>query len=82
MVEIFLSVLIFGVLMTGMAIGVIVAGKPISGSCGGVGAALGEEDYQCELCGGDPTRGDELSDDGAVIDNLSYSAGRLDSRVH
>ena len=82
MVEIFLSVLIFGLLMAGMAIGVIVAGKPISGSCGGVGAALGEEDYQCELCGGDPTRCDELSDDDGVIDNLSYSAGRLDSRVH
>ena len=82
MAEIFLSVLIFGLLMAGMAIGVIVAGKPISGSCGGVGAALGEENYQCELCGSDPTRCDELSDDGAAIDNLSYSAGRLDSRVH
>lgn len=82
MVEILLSVFIFGLLMTGMAIGMIVAGKPISGSCGGVGAALGEEDYQCELCGGDPTLCDESFDDGAVIDTLSYSAGRLDSRVH
>jgi hypothetical protein len=34
-------------------------GKPISGSCGGVGAALGEEDYICDICGGDPDKCEE-----------------------
>ncbi|MEH6528982.1 MAG: (Na+)-NQR maturation NqrM, partial [Porticoccus sp.] len=37
--------------MAGMAIGVIMGRKPLKGSCGGVGAALGEKDYTCDLCG-------------------------------
>ncbi|MAH73778.1 MAG: hypothetical protein CBC09_06595 [Cellvibrionales bacterium TMED49] len=36
-----------------MAVGFIFSGKPISGSCGGVGNALGEPGNHCELCGGD-----------------------------
>lgn len=54
--------LAFGLLATViviMSIGVIMGRKPISGSCGGVGAALGEKDYTCELCGGDPKKCDE-----------------------
>jgi uncharacterized protein len=39
-----------------MAVGVMMGRKPIAGSCGGVGAALGEEDYVCEYCGGDPSK--------------------------
>ncbi|MGB1327709.1 MAG: (Na+)-NQR maturation NqrM [Porticoccaceae bacterium] len=35
--------------------------KPISGSCGGVAAALGEDDYTCEICGDDPNKCDEIS---------------------
>jgi hypothetical protein len=53
MLETVLSIAIFGLLVTGMAIGVLMGRKPISGSCGGVGAALGEKDYSCEICGGD-----------------------------
>ena len=30
--------------------------KPISGSCGGVAAALGEQHYVCDICGGDQAR--------------------------
>lgn len=45
-----------------MAIGVIMGRKPIAGSCGGVGAALGEEDYVCELCGGDEAKCEELKE--------------------
>ena len=61
MTEIFLAVIAFGVLIAMMAVGVLMGRKPISGSCGGVGAALGEDDYNCELCGGDPAKCDEVT---------------------
>ena len=38
---------------------VLMGGKPITGSCGGVGAALGEANYNCDICGGDPNKCDE-----------------------
>ena len=65
MAEIFLSILFFGLLIAAMAVGVLMGGKPISGSCGGVGAALGEEDYICDICGGDPDKCEEQ--DASVI---------------
>lgn len=43
-----------------MAIGVMFGRKPIAGSCGGVGAALGEKDYVCELCGGDEAKCEDI----------------------
>lgn len=42
-----------------MSVGVMMGRKPIAGSCGGVGAALGEENYVCDICGGDPNKCDE-----------------------
>lgn len=39
-----------------MAVGVLCGRRPIKGSCGGVARALGERDYQCEICGGDESR--------------------------
>jgi len=48
--------------VAGMSIGVIMGRKPIAGSCGGVGAALGEEDYVCELCGGDEAKCESLKE--------------------
>ncbi len=42
-----------------MSVGVIMGRKPLKGSCGGVGAALKEEDYVCDLCGGDPNKCEE-----------------------
>ena len=53
MIEVILSIVVFGLLIAGMAVGVLLGRKPISGSCGGVGAALGEKDYSCDICGGD-----------------------------
>ena len=46
------SVLVFGIVIAGMAVGVIFSNKPIKGSCGGMGA-LGM-DTACEICGGNP----------------------------
>ncbi len=53
MTEVVLSIFTFILLFCGMAVGFIISGKPISGSCGGVGKVLGQPDYYCELCGGD-----------------------------
>ena len=43
-----------------MAVGVVLGKPPLKGSCGGVGAALNERDYTCDLCGDDPNKCDEL----------------------
>jgi hypothetical protein len=55
---------VFGLVIAGMAIGVIMGRQPIKGSCGGMGA-LGI-DTACEICGGDPRRCDEGTRDGEV----------------
>jgi hypothetical protein len=39
-----------------LSISVLVGRKPITGSCGGVGKALGDPNYVCELCGGDEAK--------------------------
>lgn len=44
-----------------MSIGVLMGRKPIAGSCGGVGAALNDPDYVCDLCGNDPKKCEEQS---------------------
>ena len=72
-----ISMLVIGLVMAGMAVGVIAGRAPIKGSCGGMGA-LGV-DTTCELCGGDPRRCDEETRDGEVGKNnpeLFYSADK------
>lgn len=39
-----------------LSISVLMGRKPISGSCGGVGKALGDPNYVCVLCGGDEAK--------------------------
>lgn len=51
MATIFLSIVLFGLIMAGMAVGLILKGKPIKGSCGGI-SALGMG-AACDICGGD-----------------------------
>lgn len=57
-IVVFAVMLLFVLLM---AVGVLFGRKPIKGSCGGVGAALGETDYTCPVCGDDPAKCDEQS---------------------
>ena len=60
-----------------LSISVLVGRKPIAGSCGGVGKALGEPDYVCALCGGDEAKceAEKIKDlNGAVAESVSYDA--------
>ena len=57
MITFIVSMLVIGLVIAGMAIGVIMGRAPIKGSCGGMGA-LGI-DTACDLCGGDPNRCEE-----------------------
>lgn len=61
-------------LVAGMAIGVMLRGKPIKGSCGGM-SALGI-DTECEICGGDPNKCENESNEAAATANpdLAYNA--------
>lgn len=72
-----LAIVVVVLLIAGMAIGVIMGRKPLAGSCGGVGAALGEKDYSCDLCGGDPQKCESLQEQGGATDaaaDLAYDA--------
>lgn len=61
--------------VAGMAIGVIYGRSPLKGSCGGVGKALGESDYVCDLCGGDEAKCEEKQQAGAgQTSSLAYDA--------
>ncbi|WP_148863205.1 (Na+)-NQR maturation NqrM [Marinobacter fonticola] len=73
----FLLVLaIVAFLLVGMSIGVIMGRKPISGTCGGIGA-LGISGA-CEICGGDRNKCEEENDGVAASSSsaeaLSYDA--------
>ena len=57
-----LAFVVLTVVFTAMSIGVLIGRKPITGSCGGVGAALGEKDYSCEICGDDPQKCEQQQD--------------------
>jgi len=72
-----ISALIFGLVMAGMAVGVIMGRPPIKGSCGGIGA-LGI-DRECGICGGDPQVCETETRDGqrdSADDDQYYPADR------
>lgn len=60
MLTVLLAVFLMLAIVAIMAVGVLMGRKPIAGSCGGVGAALQEKDYVCDLCGGDEAKCEEL----------------------
>lgn len=64
MTVLLLTMLVFGLVVAGMAVGVMAGRGPIKGSCGGMGA-LGI-DTACDLCGGDPKRCDDETREGTV----------------
>lgn len=59
-----------------MSVGVLLGRKPLKGSCGGVGKALGEEDYTCDICGGDPNKCESESEGNGAPAGLAYDASK------
>jgi len=63
-----------------LSISVLAGRKPVSGSCGGVGKALGDPNYVCELCGGDEAKcaEEKAKPARAAVDSadLSYDASK------
>lgn len=65
-----------GLVIAAMSIGVIFGRKPIAGSCGGVGNALNDPDYVCDICGNDPNKCEEQSgEEGKSKQASFYDAG-------
>ncbi|MBQ0794917.1 (Na+)-NQR maturation NqrM [Zhongshania sp.] len=62
MATIFAAIVVMLLIVGAMSIGVLMGRKPIAGSCGGVGAALSDPDYICDLCGNDPNKCVEEND--------------------
>ena len=74
-------VLAFGItllLVAGMSVGLMVKGRPLSGSCGGVARLMGND--ECELCGGNPNKCEEYNASTNNKTNLSYDASASKSK--
>lgn len=56
-----ITLVVLLLIIAAMSVGVLMGRQPISGSCGGIGAALGEDNYVCDICGGDPEKCDEAT---------------------
>lgn len=75
MITFVLAFLFIAIMIAAMAVGVIVKGKPIKGSCGGM-AAL-NMDTACDICGGDTKKCDEEQERIAAEKSaLAYDATR------
>jgi len=84
MAMLLVSLLVMLLVISAMSVGVIMGRKPLSGSCGGVGAALGEKDYVCELCGNDESKCEEINtqDSAQASNHLAYDASSRSSNAH
>ncbi len=81
METIILAIIVLGILIAAMSVGVLMGRKPIKGSCGGVGAALGEKDYICPVCGDDPEKCESEEPEKSKPDNaLAYELTRAEVR--
>ena len=77
-----LVLMIVLLLVAAMSVGVIMGRKPISGSCGGLGA-MGIS-KTCDICGGNPQKCEEeneRADGGAAsAEDLTYDASKSGKR--
>ncbi|MDX1633376.1 MAG: (Na+)-NQR maturation NqrM [Marinobacter sp.] len=73
-----LVLLIVGFLLVAMSIGVIMGRKPISGTCGGIGAlGLGGS---CDICGGDTKKCEEENERKAAKDGTPLAYNAMDEK--
>ena len=74
--------LIVVLLVAGMSVGVIFGRKPISGTCGGIGA-LGISS-SCDICGGNTQKCDEenqrVAPEAITPEELAYDATKADRK--
>ncbi len=69
-----ITVTVFAIAFTGMAVGVIISNKAIKGSCGGIGALMGKS--ACDICAIKDkckSSGREICEDGEEDDCSSKS---------
>ena len=79
MTTLLLAFILLAVVIAAMSIGVLLGRKPIAGSCGGIGAALGEKDYECDICGGDPMKCEDVKSLESKQSNLAFDATKIPS---
>ena len=82
LLQVVLGAVVLFLIIAMMSVGVLFGRKPIQGSCGGIGAALNEADYECEFCGGDADKCETLNDaekGRAGGPGLAYEAAREDA---
>lgn len=73
-----LVLLIVGILLLAMSVGVIMGRKPISGTCGGIGAlGLGGS---CDICGGDTKKCEEENERQAAEDGTPLAYNAMDEK--
>ncbi|MGH1440273.1 MAG: (Na+)-NQR maturation NqrM [Cellvibrionaceae bacterium] len=80
MTTILLAFLLLAFVIMAMSVGVLLGRKPIKGSCGGVGAALGEKNYNCDICGDDPNKCEDQQARAQVNDNLVVDIMKRDKK--
>lgn len=66
--EIVLAMVLFLAFFAAMAVGVLLKGKPLQGSCGGVAALMGEK--SCNFCGRDASTCERKGSEQKVINVL------------
>lgn len=72
--EIFFAFIAFVIFFLAMALGYLIQGKPLKGSCGGVAALMGNE--SCDFCGGDMKKCADSQIDTPVDNTLAYPANK------
>lgn len=74
MTTLLLVFLLLGFVILATSVGVIFGRKPITGSCGGIGAALGKKNYTCDICGDDPSKCDSQQTKASLNADLAVNA--------